>query len=45
MAEYKNMIKYPCRGCVYFKKCGENTRVELCNGRKTKRELKREKCS
>lgn len=32
--------KYPCRGCVYFAACGENTRTAACNGRKTKRETK-----
>ena len=35
-------VKYPCRGCVYFNVCGENTRTEPCNGRKTKSEQKKE---
>lgn len=34
----KPMPKYPCRGCVYFKVCGESTRTEPCYGRMTKRE-------
>lgn len=36
------MAKYPCRGCVYFKACGELTRTTPCAGRKTKREQKHE---
>ena len=36
------MVKHPCRGCVYFKVCGENTRTEHCYGRKTKRDVKKE---
>lgn len=28
--------KYPCRGCIYFKVCGENTRTMPCKGRQTK---------
>lgn len=31
-------VKFPCRGCVYFHACGENTRREPCAGRKTKTE-------
>lgn len=38
-----NVVKYPCRGCVYFKVCGENTRTHPCDGRKTKSEVKKEK--
>ena len=34
-------IKHPCRGCVYFKACGEHTRTAPCVGRVTKREQKR----
>lgn len=34
---------YPCQGCVYFKACGDNTRTQPCYGRKTKREIKKEK--
>lgn len=37
----KKMPIYPCRGCVYFKACGENTRTVPCYGRKTKREGKK----
>ena len=37
------MAKYPCRGCIYFKVCGENTRTYPCTGRKTKREVKQKK--
>lgn len=36
-------IKYPCRGCVYFKTCGDSTRIVPCAGRKTKSEIKKEK--
>lgn len=32
--------KYPCRGCVYFKECGSDTRTEFCAGRSTKRQIK-----
>ena len=35
-------VKHPCQGCVYFKVCGENTRTEPCNGRKTKTQKKQE---
>ena len=35
-------VKHPCRNCVYFKVCGDNTRTEQCNGRQTKREKKKE---
>ena len=34
--------KYPCRNCVYFEICGDNTRTEPCKGRKTKGEKKKE---
>jgi len=37
------MAIHPCRGCVYFKACGELTRTMPCAGRKTKREEKRER--
>lgn len=40
MTEKRN-VKYPCRGCVYFKSCGDSSRTELCKGRVTKRELDR----
>lgn len=35
-------VKHPCQGCVYFSVCGESTRTEPCNGRKTKTEQKKE---
>lgn len=38
MASEKAMPKYPCRGCVYYKTCGESTRTTPCYGRMTKRE-------
>ena len=38
-------IKHPCRSCVYYNVCGENTRTQPCNGRKTKSEQKKEKLS
>ena len=31
-----NLVKHPCRSCVYFRVCGSNTRTELCEGRRTK---------
>lgn len=34
-------VKYPCRNCVYFNTCGENTRTAQCNGRQTKSEQKK----
>lgn len=36
----KIMPKYPCRGCVYFQVCGDNTRTHPCEGRQTKTEQK-----
>lgn len=33
-------VKYPCRGCVYFTACGENTLTAPCEGRVTKSEHK-----
>lgn len=38
----KEHVKHPCVGCVYFKICGENTRMNLCAGRKTKSDKKKE---
>ena len=35
------MVQYPCRGCIYFKVCGESTRTTPCYGRKTKSEAKK----
>ena len=35
-------VKYPCRGCVYFTTCGENTRTAPCEGRVTKSERKKQ---
>lgn len=37
----KKQVKRPCIGCIYYKACGEFTRKEPCNGRKTKKEDKR----
>lgn len=36
------MALYPCRGCIYFKVCGENMRTMPCNGRVTKTDKKKE---
>lgn len=36
-------VKHPCNNCVYFKVCGDASRTELCNGRKTKLDSKRER--
>lgn len=36
-----SFVKYPCRGCIYFNACGENTRTEPCKGRRTRRDKKR----
>ena len=35
-----NSAKNPCRGCVYFNACGENTRTAPCADRVTKSERK-----
>lgn len=32
--------KYPCRNCVYFKACGDNTRTMPCEERQTKSKKK-----
>lgn len=29
-------VKYPCRGCIYFKICGSYTRTQACAGRELK---------
>ena len=34
-------VKNPCRNCVYFAVCGDNTRTEICNGRQTKTDRKK----
>ena len=34
-AMYKN-VKNPCKGCIYFSQCGDNSRTAPCKGRKTK---------
>lgn len=34
--------KYPCRNCVYFKACGDNTRTAFCSGRMTERQKRAE---
>lgn len=36
-----NQPKYPCRNCIYFKACGDNTRTMPCYGRETKSQKKR----
>lgn len=35
-------VKNPCQGCIYFPACGDNTRREPCEGRKTKRQQAQE---
>ena len=35
-------VKYPCRNCIYFKACGDNTRTMPCKGRQTKSQHKKE---
>lgn len=37
-----NQPQFPCRSCIYFQSCGENTRTMPCNGRVTKTEKKNE---
>jgi hypothetical protein len=37
------MVKNPCQGCIYYKACGSTTRTAPCAGRKTKRDIEREK--
>ena len=34
--------QYPCRKCIYFKACGDNTRTMPCKGRQTKSQKKSE---
>lgn len=34
--------KYPCRNCVYFKACGDNTRTAFCGGRMTEKQKRAE---
>lgn len=36
------MPKYPCRGCVYHKICGDSTRTAPCAGRMTARERRKQ---
>lgn len=38
----EKIVKYPCRGCVYYHICGSYSRTEKCDGRATKRDLKRD---
>lgn len=38
----KNQPQFPCRNCIYFNTCGENTRTEPCAGRMTKSDKKAE---
>lgn len=40
--EKPRQVQYPCRNCVYYKTCGESMRTAPCDGRKTKRELRKE---
>lgn len=35
-------VQRPCIGCVYYAACGSTTRTMPCDGRKTKRELRKE---
>jgi len=35
------MAQYPCRGCVYYRVCGDSMRTMPCKGRETKSEKKR----
>lgn len=37
------LVKHPCQGCVYFSVCGENTRTQPCEGRRTKTDIKNER--
>ena len=41
MTDKVKRVKNPCRGCIYFKACGENTRTAFCNGRQTKTDKKK----
>lgn len=34
-------VKHPCQSCIYFKACGETTRIMPCDGRMTKSEKKK----
>lgn len=34
-------VQKPCIGCVYYAACGSTTRTAPCDGRKTKRDLKK----
>ena len=34
--------KYPCRNCIYFDACGDNTRTMPCYGRQTKSQKRKE---
>ena len=36
------MSQYTCRGCIYYKECGESTRTMPCKGRMTKTDKKKE---
>lgn len=33
--------RYPCRNCVYFNACGDNTRTAFCDGRMEKTDKNR----
>lgn len=39
--EKPRQVQYPCKNCVYFCVCGENTRTAPCDGRMTRREAAR----
>lgn len=41
-SKMKKQAQHPCRNCIYFSTCGENTRTEYCAGRVTKAERKAE---
>lgn len=36
-------VQKPCIGCIYYAECGSTTRTAPCAGRKTKREVEKEK--
>lgn len=35
-------VKQPCRGCIYFNVCGDYSRRVKCDGRATKRDIKKD---
>lgn len=34
-------VQRPCIGCVYYATCGSTTRTRPCDGRRTKRDIKK----